>query len=230
MDSNAGKMRPGIILAVCLVALATVTALFWRTWAQDKAAKEALRQEGQQLRAQVEERDQKIKDLQGKLRQFKGLPGFSPLAGDDERLSGSGGVEVELSHRLADLTVLQSNMLALVERLTARVSAMDSTDALPKGGQAVVGVLENYLAQYQQQAEEAKQKAASFLLTLNVPAEIAGMEAKSALENANLKVYWPYFEARTDRENAEVRIDRLRRQVERARINASIEAATTGGK
>jgi cell division protein ZapA (FtsZ GTPase activity inhibitor) len=230
MDSNLRQLRPGIVLLVCLVALATITTFFWRTWAQDKAVKEALRQESQQLRAQLEERDQQIKALQGKVRQLRGVPGITPLTGEDERMSGSGGIEIELSHRLADLTVLQSNMLALVERLTARVSALDSTDALPKGGQAVVSVLENYLAQYQQQAEEAKQKAASFLLTLNVPAEIAGMEAKTALENANLKLYWPYFEARTDRENAEVRIDRLRRQVERARINASIEAATSGGK
>jgi len=223
-------MRPGIILVVSLAVLAILAAWVWRGWAQDRAVREVLRQEGQQLRAQLEERERTITELQTKLRQLKGLPGISSLAGDDERPSGSLGVEAELSQRLADLTVLQSNMLALVERLTARASVMDSADAIPKGGQAVVGVLENYLAQYQQQAEEAKQKAAGYVLTLNVPADIVGMEARTALNTANLKVYWPYFEAKQDREFAEVRIDRLWRQVERARINASIEAAAGGAK
>ena len=186
-------MRPGIILGVCLAVLAVVAVLMWRGWAQDRAAREALEQQGQQLRAQLEERDRTITELKGKLRQLRSLPGISSAAGDDERLSGPMGVELELSRRLAALTVLQSNLLALVERVTARVTAMDSAEAIPKGGQAVVGVLEYYLAQYQQQAEEARQKAASLLMTLNVPAEIAATEVKTALDTASFSLYWPYF-------------------------------------
>lgn len=230
MDSNSRPMRPGIILAICLAALAVVAIWVGRGWTRDRVAQETLRQEGLQLRAQLEERERVIAVLEAKLRQLKGLPGIASPAGEDEHPAGALAVEMELSRRLADLTVLQSNLLALVERMTTRVNTMDPTDALPKGGQAVVSVLENYLVQYQQQAEEAKQKAASFLLTLNVPAEIAGMETRTALNTASLRVYWPYFEATQERETAEVRIDRLRRQVERARINASIEAATSGAK
>ena len=56
------------------------------------------------------------------------------------------------------------------------------------------------------------------------------MEAKAALDSANLSAYWPHFEAKRDRETALARIDRLRRELERAKVSASIEAATSGAK
>ena len=73
--------------------------------------------------------------------------------------------------------------------------------------------------------EAVKQGAAELLLSLNISPEVSTMDVAKALDTASLRAYWPYFEARRERDSLQYFIERLRGRLLQERVDSRIEGA-----
>jgi len=122
------------------------------------------------------------------------------------------------------LTVLQSNTLALVERLMARAAAAQPPPESPRQQEAAIAALEFSAAEHQQKLDAVKQRAAELLAALNIPAEVSTMDPSKALDTASLRAYWPFFEAKRERDSMQFLMDRLRLRLAQEQLDARVEA------
>ncbi len=182
------RIFPTIAVIIVLVGIA---AFFWNRQTATTTTLAALQGQCEILRSQIATRDQTIENL-----------ATSPTEHTTQIYTGA-GAEIELARRIADLTVLQSNTLALVERLMARTPEPQMVPPSPQQRQAGIAALETSAQEFQHNFEATKQRAAELLTSLNIPADVSTMEPSKALDTASLKPYWPFFEAKKDRERAE---------------------------
>src|SRR2546426_199956 len=81
------------------------------------------------------------------------------------------GMESELIRQITELATLQSNTLALVEKLLVRAEPPEQLTAQQR--QAALITLEVTTQEAEQKLEAAKRSAAELLISLNVPADIS---------------------------------------------------------
>jgi hypothetical protein len=91
---------------------------------------------------------------------------------------------------------------------TTRKAAFHAEDAqLPSQSQVQtnqdLAADDALLTTQEQKLDEAKQKVADLLLTLNVPEELTNTDAATGLRSESLRQYWPYFQARNEFEDME---------------------------
>ena len=91
-------------------------------------------------------------------------------------------------------------------------------------GAAQLAEVEAVAQEEQQHLQVAKQKAAQLLTTLSVPDEISRMEANKALDTAGLRAYWPFFEAKRERDVLQTLEDRLRMRLIQEQVDAAAAA------
>ena len=215
------KLLPAVAV---LVALGSVTVLVLNRQAATSLAVTELRNQCEELRSQIEGRDQTITELRTSVERSQQSPLGAPTADRGSFPPPGSGAEVELARRIADLTVLQSNTLALVERLTARAADADSPAEKAQRRQAGVAYLEKYLAEHQNKLEASKRRAAELLFGMSIPADISALEPSKALETAALKDYWPYFEARRERDSLQFIMERLQIRLVQEQVDAAGDA------
>jgi hypothetical protein len=107
------------ILAIGVIVCAT--AVFWKRQAVTTAALAAFRQQCAELRSQIETCDQTILDLRTSVARLQGAAVTGSPGRQVEKGHFSAGTEAEFARRLAELTIVQSNTLALVEKLTRHI-------------------------------------------------------------------------------------------------------------
>jgi hypothetical protein len=205
---NTGTARFWVGCAVVVFALA---ASFMKM-RSDSALLEASRRECAELRAQIDARDQTISDMREKLAnqsQLESLPrSASPASAPD--------ASWKLANRLEQLAVQQTNILALVQKLASKEETLQSGQGRLPGQERVVASLDAQATAQQQRLEAAKQKVEQLVLSLQVPDEVALMDAAAGRDVPGLKKYWPYFEAKRER-------DELQRFITIAKIKAESE-------
>jgi hypothetical protein len=208
-----------------LVAVVSIGVWLFSGRSRDKAAMEDLRRESADLRAQLEARDRAIADLQTIVAGLPQRSAVSPRPSGERPQSPFLNAELELARRMADVTSAQSNLLVLVEKLIARAGGSHPPDVAARLNQKALVVFETVANEEQQRLDSAKQRAAELLVGLNVPAEISTMEAGKALDTAGLRAYWPYFEAKRERDALQALVERLRIRLMQERMEAAVEAA-----
>ena len=208
---------------VVLLALAGIAAILWSRHAATGAALIQLQRQCEELRQQLEARDRTLAELRSILErsQPSSFP-TSPAETGRRSIPASNG-EAELARRLVELTVLQSNTLALVERLMERLANAQPVES-PRQKQAGVAALEVSVTEFQQKVDAARQRAADLLVALNIPPEISTMDPTKALATANLKPYWPFFEAQREREHMMFLMENLQVRLLQEQIDARTAA------
>ena len=88
-----------------------------------------------------------------------------------------------------------------------------------------VAAMEALAQEQQQQLQAAKQRATELLASLTVPDAVSTMEACKALDTASLRQYWPFFEAKREREALQAVTERLQMRVISERVDAAAAAA-----
>jgi chromosome segregation ATPase len=217
-------------MIVVAAALACAAVFLWNRQAGTKAALAATQHQYEDLRSQLEARDQTIIELRSSIERLQHSTVSAPPTELATRANSATSTENDLARRLAELTVLQSNTLALVERLMARAADLQSAPESPRQSEAAVTALELSVAEYQQKLEETKQRAAELVVTLNIPAEVSTMDASKALDIANLKPYWPFFEAKRERDSMQLLTERLRMRLAQEQLDARIQARKATGQ
>ena len=93
-------------------------------------------------------------------------------------------------------------------------------------GVAQLAEVEALAQEGKQHLQAIKQKATELLTSLNVPDDISRMDANKALDTPDLRPYWPFFEAKREREILQTLEDRLRMRLIQEQVDAA--AAATG--
>jgi HD-GYP domain-containing protein (c-di-GMP phosphodiesterase class II) len=129
---------------------------------------QAVQEENASLRVELTAKDATITDLRTRVERLEST--FPPPN------SGSAPFNTEnsaLGRRLAELTILQSKTLALVEKLVPQVSQSESPDEIQRRRNDGIRMLESELVEQQRKAESAKQKVEELRTALRVPADVA---------------------------------------------------------
>ena len=216
-------MRRILPTIAVLLALVSIAAFLWNRQAATTAALTAVQHQCEELRSQLEARDQTITDLRSSIER---LQHSGPVALRTERTADPNraiSVETEFTRRLAELTVVQSNTLALVEKLMERATNLQPPES-PQQRQAGLAALELSVGEFQQKVEAAKQRAADLLVTLNIPVEVSTMDPSKALATASLKSYWPFFEAQREREHMMFLMEKLQERLLQEQLDARTAA------
>jgi cell division protein FtsL len=176
-----------------------------------------LRKEFADLRVQVEAYEASISTMQTDLQQLRqiGLTARKPGGSVENTLT-----EMGLAERLAELYVQQSNTASLLKSLSTRAPVPTFPESNASQKQASINSLEISLQEQQQKLDAAKQRTRELLLNLNIPAEFSTMEPAKGLDTASLSSYWPYFEAKRERDLLESTIERIRLRLMAERIDA----------
>lgn len=89
----------------------------------------------------------------------------------------------------------------------------------------MVASLEADAAVQQQKLNAAKQKVEQLVLSLQVPDDVALMDAAAGLDVPGLKKFWPYFEAKRERDEIQRFISIAKIKAESERLDLETEAA-----
>jgi len=210
-------MRTIIPLSIVLIVAACGTAIFWNR--QNVTTTEWQRQ-CDEFRSLHEAHVQAIADLRNSIERLQlGIVGTTHATSSARTVN----VEADLTIRLAELAVLQSNTLALVERLMARAASLAPPESLHQR-EAGITALESAAAEHQQKLDAIKQKVVDLLVTLNIPPEVSSMDAAKVFDNPSLRTYWPFFEAKRQRENMQFLLERLQARLMQEKLEAKVQA------
>lgn len=212
---------------IVAIALAVFGAVAWLVFSERsgrEAASNELRKEISELRSQLASSDVTLSALQAETQQLR----RGALAAGGSQATVGSLPETELNRRFAELTRLQSNTAILVQGLVTRTTDASSPvpDALRR--QAAIVALEASVQEHGQRVEAAKQRATDLLLSLNIPAEVSTMDAAKALDTASLRAYWPYFEAKRERDTLQNLAERIQSRLLAERVDAAIAARSEG--
>ena len=187
------------------------------------AALATLQRQTEELRSQLEARDQTIAELGSSIERLQSTHFVAPSTERSRQPGPTVNSEVELARRLVELTVVQSNTLALVERLMERVTNPQPVES-PQQKQAGLAALELSVKEHQQKLDAAKQRAEELLLSLGIPADISTMDGTKALATASLKPYWPFFEALRERDHMMFLMEKLQARLLQEQLDARAAA------
>jgi len=203
-----------------LIAGAVIFAgiLASNTWKRTNLRVNQLERVCEDLRSQLEARDQTIADLRGD----------RPVADPGPRATNGGtsvaATQAELERRLAEVKVLQSNAAALVQALAATREAPEAPE-IPEHlerARVSIQVYEKHLQDAREKASALAAQTKNLLITLNIPREVAATEPNKALSSVELQTYWPYFEAKRELEAQNMLVERLKIRMLQETIEAEI--------
>lgn len=203
--------------------LLCLAVLFWTRQAATTAALTSLQQQCAELRSQIETRDQNILDLRATIERLQHSTAPVSATIRATQPHPATGTETELTLRMAELTVLQSNTLALLEKLMARAANLPPEES-PQQKKAGLAALELSVAEFRQKVDAAKQRTAELLVTLNIPTEISTMDPSKALATASLQPYWPFFDAVREREHMVYLMEKVQARLLQEQIDAKAAA------
>jgi hypothetical protein len=217
--------RPGTVVAltIVLIGLGAVAIFAVSDRARNAAALLELRREAADLRVQLEGRDATISALQADVQQLRRtalVDGKSLSSAALPQSSAALPVELELARRVVDLTLQQSNTAIEVEKLLARTADAPSPTLLAQRQEAALTALEAMIEEHQQKAAAAKDRAAELLISMEIPADVSTLDAAKALDTASLRPYWPFFEAKREREFLRMLSERLVLRLAQERVDA----------
>lgn len=179
-----------------------------------------------ELRAQLEVRNGVISSLQADLQQMQSLVRVAPPSTRSNLSTSDNTAESGLAQRIAELGVQVSNTAMVVERLAARIPDTDFPAQRAERSKASLPALEVSVQDEQRKAELATQKAAELLTNLNVPPDAAMIPPDQALDNVDLRAYWPFFEAKKERDVQRRIAEAIRLKLMSEKIESGSEALT----
>ena len=225
MNNSPNRVRGLFSTGAVFIVGICVAGLILGERARNRHALDEARRESAALRTELEARDRAMAGSRLDLQPARVVDAASDQSKVSRDISASSNLQIDLFQRIAELTAQQSNTAAMVQRLLARTWGDPSPEQAKRGTQAAIQVLQASMQNNQQQLETARQKAAALLVDLNIPVEIASMEASEALDQASLREYWPFFEAKREGDTLRELAERLRRRM----IQERVDGATSPG-
>jgi hypothetical protein len=138
-----------------------------------------------ELREQLQARDQTIAELQTQFASARVVPTLSSTATGEISPSVT---EADLQRRMAEVTALQAKAAELIQAMKPTREADMPEQA--ERARVYVQVYEKHLQQAQQKASEMASRSKELLISMNIPRDIASMDAGKGLAAVDLQAYW----------------------------------------
>ena len=215
-------MRKTILVALAFAIVIAVPIVMRTTLNTTNQRLAELQRTCDDLREQLQARDQTLAELQSHFT----LRGTNPAT---QGVTPTGTTvapvtEADLQRRMAEVTALQAKASELVQALVAMREAPEAVEIPEQLDRARVS-----LEVYDKHLQEARQKATTIatqtkdlLLSLNIPRDIAHMEPGKALASVDLQPYWPYFEAKQEMESQNLLVERLKMRMLQEKVEAEV--------
>jgi hypothetical protein len=187
-------------------------------WKRTNLRISELEQTCEDLRSQLEAREQMIADLRGE------RPVADPGIRGTNTATSVAATQAELQRRMAEVAALQSNAAALVQALVATREAPEAAEIPEHLERARVSmqVYEKHLQEAREKASALAAQTKNLLITLNIPREVAAGDPNKALSSVELQPYWPYFEAKRELEAQNIMLERLKMRMLQETVEAEI--------
>jgi hypothetical protein len=207
----------GTLLLAVIVAV--MAGFLWHRQDADSTALRRVQRECEVLRRELTERDRVVADLRVSIERLE-QAALASRSTETNRPPEPTAAEAEVARRVADLATVNSNTVALVAKLVRRNAEADRRSETPQQRASGIKALESALAEQRKKVDALKQKTAELLVDLKVPEEISTMDSSKALDTARLKAYWPFFEAKRERDSMQLILDQLRMRLAQEQIDA----------
>lgn len=188
-----------------------------------------LRKEKSRIQAQLDEEHLVVTQLRAEvsnLRTIIGAPGRTQSRG---RQPAASDRESDLRRQISALQASHSNAVAVAQNLAAEALRSASDVQSRSEAAAALAELESSASDALEQAEGARQRVEDLIVTLNVPGDVAAMDPDAGLQSSNLRAYWPYFEAKRDRDNLQRTAEALRLRLVQETADSDANAAQPDG-
>ena len=226
MENCSHHPKDRLLRIVASIAIGIIAVFVVTERSRNRVALEELGRVTAELRAQLEERNGVISSLQADLQQMQSQVRAAPQSNHMNMSPSDSFAESRLAQRIAELGVQVSNTAMVVERLAARIPGTDFPAQTAERSKALLPALEVSAQEEQRKAELATQRAAELLTNLNVPPEAAMIPPNQALDNVDLRAYWPFFEAKKERDVQQRIVEAIRLKLMSEKIESGVEALT----
>jgi len=217
MNASGGQTRivsGAMIAGLVVLSCTTMVLLYAKSKAESNL--QDLKAMNRELREKAELKDQTISNLQVSVQRLEATTaepqGPSPAA-----------LNAEFRGRMDKLSSIQTQTLAVIKAVAAKVGAAESPERQFKLQQAGVAMLEEQKARQDKNVAEQKNKVTELVSTLQIPDEAVGLSSEKALNNPGLRRYWPYFQAKRDLENVQYINEKLTMRLMQERVNLDLE-------
>jgi hypothetical protein len=225
MENCSHRPKDRLLKIVALIAIAIIAVFAVTDRSRNRVALGELGRGTAELRAQLEERDRLISSLQADLQQVQSQMRAAPES-NRSKVIPLDTTDSRLAQRVAELGVQLSNTAVVVERLVAMIPDTEAPAQSAQRSKTLLPALEVSAQEEQRKWELAGQKAAELLTNLNVPPEAAMIPPNQALDNVDLRAYWPFFEAKKERDVQQRIAEAVRMKLITERIESGAEAVT----
>jgi hypothetical protein len=214
------------VVFISFVAILAITGFLWSRQIEDSTALARVQNQCDGLRRELAGRDQSIADLRASIDRLEQAAVANQVA-ESNRLTQPTAAQAEVARRLADLATVNSNTVALVAKLVGRNAETQTTSETPQERAGTIKGLETSVAEQREKLDAMKKKTSELLESLKVPEEVSTMDPAKALDTANLKTYWPFFEAKRERDSLQLMLERLRTRLAQEKIEARVQEQKT---
>lgn len=225
-QSRFSKVKAATILLV--VALLGGFIVYLRV--AHRIALEEVRDEKAKVQAQLDEQHLIVSQLRAEVSNLRTIVGAPGRTQTRPRQPAPSDRESELRRQISALQASHSNAVAAAaQNIAAETLRSAAEEQSRSAAAAALAELESSASDALEQAEAARQRAEELMVTLDVPADVAAMDPDAGLQSSNLRAYWPYFEARRERENLQRTADTLRLRLVQEAADSDVDAARAEG-
>ena len=203
---------PFVATALCVLS-AVVMLILWR---RHELLVKGVRQDVADLRAELASRDARELEWQTKLEED-----LYPTP--NQTTASSADSFAELERRLDQLTVQESNTLALVQSLASNIPQPESPEVSRQRRELEVTAMDDEVKTQQEKVDAAQQKVEQLATSWNVPDELSRMDVSVGLDSVPLKPYWPYFKARRERDELQTMLSLMKTKAAAERLDLDLE-------
>ncbi|GEM_PF-2105089 len=211
-----------LLIGACVMVIVSVRG--GRSTAEAESA--AMRAELNELKNLIGVQNGRLADIEKRLDQQRlaAVPTASETDGSRSTGLENPGLK-DLAEWVSASSVVQSNTVALLARLLERTPEPPKPGVALNQRRAAFQTLQVTSEREFVQLDQLKQATANLLFELQVPDDIAVMDAARALDIPSLSRYWPYFESKRRREILQNLADALEMKLMQDELNLNQEEA-----
>jgi len=227
--NDSGQSRRSKFGAVLiLLAVGLIAFIVYQRFAHQILLSQ-LQAERTKLEAELNERELTVSQLRAEVRNLRTIVGAPSRVQSRSRQPASADRESDLRRQINALQASHSNAVALAQNLATETLRSAAEEQNRAAAAAALAELESSAGDALDQAEAARQRAEELIVTLNVPTDVALMDPEAGLQTSGLRAYWPYFEARRERDTLQRTADALRLRLVQEAADSETDAPRTDG-
>lgn len=223
MASTNQQSRSWLVAVIAVLGCGLVCALVFYGRSRDVSSLTGIQTQISELKAELDSLRQHFSAVERDVQRLHDEAVLRATQANAPAANAAHEATPSLAHWIAQTTVIQSNTTALLARLMEQLPATSKPILSAEQKQAAYRTMITSTEREAPKLAELKRSTADLLFQLAVPDEAATMDPRLGLEMGSLRNYWPYFEAKIQRDAVERLVDSLEMKLLQDSINAGIQ-------